>query len=162
MDAMGDSTSQSWLYRHIVEETSIAIIFGDREGVIRFWNKGAEAVFGWAGAEALGKSVDIIIPEKHRARHWEGYAHVMRSGVTKYGSKPLAVPALTKDGRRISIEFFISLPRDASSQVLGAVAAIIDVTAQCSRDKTLREKLASMEAELRNARRLGPHSPIEE
>lgn len=158
---MGDSASQSWLYRHIVEEISIAIIFGDREGVIRFWNKGAEAVFGWSGAEALGKSMDIIIPEKHRAQHWEGYANVMRAGVTKYGSKPLAVPALTKDGRRISIEFFISLPRDPSGQVLGAVAAIIDVTAQWNREKILRQKLASMEAELKEARRLGPHAAIE-
>ncbi len=152
---MDDSANHSWLYRHVVEETSIAIIFGDREGVIRFWNKGAEAVFGWSGAEALGQSMDIIIPEKHRAQHWEGYAKVMRSGVTKYGSKPLAVPALTKDGRRISIEFFISLPRDLSGQVLGAVAAIIDVTAQWNRDKILRQKLASMEAELRDARQSG-------
>jgi PAS domain S-box-containing protein len=154
VDVMGDSTIQSWLYPHIVEETSIAIIFGDREGVIRYWNKGAETVFGWSGAEAMGKSMDMIIPEKHRARHWEGYAHVMRSGVTKYGSNPLAVPALTKDGRRISIEFFITLPRDESGQVLGAAAAIIDVTARWSRDKSLRQRLASMEAELRNARRL--------
>ena len=76
---MGDSRIE-WLYRHIVEETSIAIIFGDRDGVIRYWNKGAETVFGWSGAEATGKSMDIIIPEKHRAHHWEGYAHVMRSG----------------------------------------------------------------------------------
>jgi PAS domain S-box-containing protein len=158
---MGDSTSQSWLYQHIAEETSIAIIFGDREGVIRFWNKGAEAVFGWSGAEASGKSMDIIIPEKHRAQHREGYAHVMRTGVTKYGSKPLAVPALTKDGRRISIEFFISLPRDTSGQLLGAVAAIIDVTAQWNRDKILRQRLASMEAGLQNARRLGPHAATE-
>jgi PAS domain S-box-containing protein len=153
---MGESTIQSWLYRHIVEEISIAIIFGDREGVIRYWNKGAEAVFGWSGKEAVGQSMDIIIPEKHRAQHWEGYAHVMRSGVTKYDSKPLAVPALTRDGRRISIEFFISLPRDGSGQVLGAAAAIIDVTARWSRDKTLRQKLASMEAELQNARRSRP------
>ena len=90
---MGDSTSPAWLYRHSVEETSIAIIFADREGLIRYWNKGSEAVFGWSAEEVLGKSMDIIIPEKHRARHWEGYAKVMRSGLTKYGRKPLAVPA---------------------------------------------------------------------
>lgn len=99
---MGDGISQASLYRHIVEETSIAIIFADREGLIRYWNKGAETVFGWSATEVLEKSMDIIIPEKHRARHWEGYAKVMRSGETKYGRNRLAVPALTRDGRRIS------------------------------------------------------------
>jgi len=153
---MGDNLSHSWLYRHVVEETSIAIIFADREGLIRYWNKGAEAVFGWAGDEVLGKSMDVIIPEKHRARHWEGYAEVMRSGTTKYGRNPLAVPALTKNGGRISIEFFITLPRNDAGQVLGAVAAIIDVTQRWEREKGLRQKLASLEAELQRQRASSP------
>jgi PAS domain S-box-containing protein len=153
---MGDNLSHSWLYRHVVEETSIAIIFADREGLIRYWNKGAEAVFGWAGDEVLGKSMDVIIPEKHRARHWEGYAEVMRSGTSKYGRSPLAVPALTKNGGRISIEFFITLPRDASGEVLGAVAAIFDVTQRWERERNLRQKLASLEAALQRVRATFP------
>ncbi len=94
----------------------------------------------------------IIIPEKHRARHWESYAKVMRSGETKYGRNPVAVPALTKDGWRISIEFFITLPRDVNGQVLGAVAAIMEVTERWERDKGLRQKVASLEAELQRKR----------
>jgi len=142
---MNDFPSHQWLCEEIVDQSSIAIVFGDRQGVIRLWNAGAEAMFGWTAAEALGQSMDMIIPEKHRARHWEGYDHVMASGVTKYGSSVLAVPALTKDGRRISIEFNVVLVKDANGQVLGVAATMQDVTARWERDKALRARLAELE-----------------
>jgi PAS domain S-box-containing protein len=99
----------------------------------------------------LGKSMEIIIPEKHRARHWQGYFHVMETGVTKYGDSVLAVPALTKDGRRISIEFNVTLLKDANGGVLGAAASIQDVTARWERDRALRARLAELEAKLKQA-----------
>jgi len=137
--------SHQWLCETIVDQSSIAIVFGDRQGVIRLWNAGAEAMFGWTAAEALGQSMDMIIPEKHRARHWEGYDKVMESGVTKYGQSVLAVPALTKDGRRISIEFNVVLVKGAEGKVLGVAAVMQDVTARWERDKALRVRLAALE-----------------
>ncbi len=138
--------THDWLCRQIVDESHLAIIFGDREGRIRLWNRGAEEMFGWSAAEVQGQSMDMIIPEKHRARHWEGYKRVMETGETKYGKALLAVPALTKDGRRISIEFNISLLRTPSGEILGAAATIQDVSARWERDKELRARLAAAEA----------------
>lgn len=137
------------LCRNIIDQTSLAVIFGDREGIIRLWNSGAEAMFGYTAQEALGQSMDIIVPEKHRAKHWEGYDRVMQTGVTKYGRELLAVPALTKDGRRISIEFNIALLRDDQGQVIGAAATVNDVTARWERDRALRARLAEAEAKVK-------------
>ena len=142
---MNDIANHQWLCETIVDQSAIAIVFGDKQGVIRLWNAGAEAMFGWSAAEALGQSMDMIIPEKHRARHWEGYDKVMESGVTKYGRSVLAVPALTKDGRRISIEFNVVLVKDAEGKVLGVAATMQDVTARWERDKALRTRLAELE-----------------
>jgi len=131
--------SPEWLARRIVEGMPEAVIFADQEGVILLWNRGAEVMFGYAAAEALGSSLDLIIPERHRSRHWEGYQKVMTSGVTRYGTELLAVPAERKDGRRISIEFSIALLRSETGEVLGAAAVVRDVTARWERDKVMRE-----------------------
>jgi len=148
---MNDSPAHQWLCESIVEQSSIAIIVGDREGIVRLWNTGAETMFGWSAEEALGKSMDMIIPEKHRPRHWEGYDQVMGTGVTKYGQSVLAVPALTKDGRRISVEFNVVLLKDAEGRVLGIAASLQDVSARWERDKALRARLAELEAKLKHA-----------
>jgi PAS domain S-box-containing protein len=146
---MDDNFGRDRLCRDIIDHTSLAVIFGDREGVIRLWNSGAEAMFGYTAEEALGKSMDIIVPEKHRAKHWDGYHRVMQTGITKYGHELLAVPATTKDGRRISIEFAIALLRDGAGQVIGAAATISDVTARWEREKALRTRLAELEAKVK-------------
>jgi len=148
---MNDVLTHQSLCESIVEQIPLAIIFGDREGIVRLWNAGAEAMFGWSADEALGKSMEMIIPEKHRVRHWEGYFHVMETGLTKYGQNVLAVPALTKDGRRISVEFNIALLKTADGRILGAAASIQDVTARWERDKALRVRLAELEAKLKSA-----------
>ena len=108
---MTDFPDHDWLCRRIVEDSPVAILFADREGRIRLWNAGAEAMFGYRADEALGQSMDLIIPERQRARHWEGWEKVMATGVTRYGREVLAVPATRKDGSRISIEFNILLRR---------------------------------------------------
>ncbi len=148
---MNDFPAHQSLCESIVEQSPIAIIVGDREGIVRLWNAGAESIFGWTAEEALGKSMDMIIPEKHRPRHWEGYDKVMGSGVTKYGSSVLAVPALTKDGRRISVEFNVVLLKDVDGRVLGIAATMQDVSARWERDKALRARLAELEAKLKQA-----------
>lgn len=139
------------LCQRIVDECATGILYAGRDGRVLVWNRGCEQIFGWTSAETIGQSMDMIIPEKHRPRHWEGWEAVMKSGVTKYGREPLAVPALTKDGRRISIEFNIVLLRDAAGQVEGAAAIIQDVSARWERDKALKAKLAALEAQIKSA-----------
>lgn len=117
------------LCRHIVEGTQDAIIFADREGVVQLWNSGAETIFGYRAEEVVGQTLDLIIPERLRGRHWEGYRKVMATGVTQHGRELLAVPALRKDGTRISIEFTIVMLRDGTEGVVGTAALIRDVTA---------------------------------
>ena len=118
------------LFQRIVEGMAEAVIVSNRDGVIVFWNHAAEEMFGYSAAEATGQSLDLIIPERFRARHWAGYRAVMSSGVTRYGRELLAVPAMRKDNRRISLEFSIVLVRDDGGEVAGAAAIIRDVTAR--------------------------------
>jgi PAS domain S-box-containing protein len=143
---MTETADHGWMYQRIVEDSPIAILFADRDGKIRFWNAGAEATFGYTPDEALGQSLDLIVPEKQRARHWEGWERVMASGVTKYGRDPLAVPALRKDGSRISIEFNIVLLRAPTGELLGAAAMVQDVTARWQQQKEMNARLAALEA----------------
>ena len=133
------------LFQRIVEEMPEAVLFADRQGVVRLWNRGAEAIFGYSAAEAVGQSLDLIVPDRFRDRHWDGYRQVMTTGVTSYGQRLLAVPAMRKDGQRISIEFSIALLRDERGQVTGAVAVVRDVTARWRAERELRRRLAELE-----------------
>ncbi len=135
------------LYRQIIDGSPDAIILGDAKGIIRLWNAGAEAIFGYAAEQAIGQSMDIIIPERLRGRHWEGYDRVMATGVSRYGSgELLAVPAVTKDGRTISIEFTIQILKGAGGEIVGPVAAIRDVTKRFQREKEMARRLKELEA----------------
>jgi PAS domain S-box-containing protein len=133
------------LCRKIVEEAPDAIIFADPDGVIQLWNVGAEAIFGYRSEEALGQTLDIIIPERLRERHWQGYRKVMSSGITRYGQELLAVPAMRRDGASISVEFSMVLLQDSAGQVVGSAAIIRDVTVRWQREKALKQRLASLE-----------------
>ncbi|HUM03131.1 MAG TPA: PAS domain S-box protein [Thermoanaerobaculia bacterium] len=141
-----ETPDHGWLCAKIVEESPIAILFADREGRIRLWNKGSEAVFGYTADEALGQSMDLIVPERQRARHWEGWDRVMATGTTRYGKDVLAVPALKKDGSRISVEFYILLLRAPTGEILGAAALLLDVTARWQQQKDLKARLQALEA----------------
>jgi PAS domain S-box-containing protein len=140
-----ESPASGDIYRKIVEGTSDGIIVGDREGTVVLWNGGAETIFGYRAGEILGKPMDLIIPEKLKERHWEGYRRVMDGGKSKYGTELLAVPAVRKDGTRISIEFSIVLLADKDGIPSGAAAIVRDVTARWQREKELSERLASAE-----------------
>ncbi len=139
-----DSISNE-LAARIVAGAADAIVFTDREGVIRLWSGGAERIFGWTAADAIGKSMDLIIPERLRPRHWQNWGRVMETGVTRYATDVLAVPALRKDGAPLSIEFTIQLVRDGSGAILGPAAIIRDVTARFAREKELRLKVKELE-----------------
>ena len=143
---MNESGDHDWLCRRIVENSPTAILFADREGKIRLWNAGAETMFGYTAQEALGQSLDLIVPDRQRARHWEGWVKVMATGVTKYGRDPLAVPAMRKDGSRISIEFNVVLVRADSGDLAGVAAMVQDVTARWQKQKEMSTRLTALEA----------------
>ncbi len=137
--------TNEWLYRQIVDQTQDAIIFANRDGQIELWNSGAESIFGFSAEEATGQSLDLIIPEKLRTRHWEGYRKVMATGSTRYAGELLAVPAMRKDGTRISVEFSMVLVRFSIGEILGSAAIVRDVTTRWQKEKELRDRLAALE-----------------
>lgn len=146
---MTSLTDREWIYKQIVDFAQDAIVFADREGNIRVWNSGAETIFGYSSEEAIGKSLDIIVPDKLRERHWEGYYKVMETGETRYGSELLKVPAAHKDGKRISVEFTIILVRDHQNEVIGSAAIIRDVTESWQHEKELKGRLKLLEDQLK-------------
>jgi PAS domain S-box-containing protein len=154
--------TEGWLYQQTLEQAlGVATIFADRDGIIRLWSPGAEAMFGFTAQEAIGQSLDLIVPEKHRDTHWTGWRRVMRTGATKYGRDVLAVPALRKDGGRISVEFYIALLRAPAGEILGASALMMDVTKRWQEQKQLRSRLGELEArvaELSSAEHAGKSS----
>ena len=133
--------------RKLVADAPDAIIYADADGLIRFWNHGAERIFGFSKLDALGKPLDIIIPEQLRKRHRDGYARTMRTGVTRYGAgEVLAVPAIRKDGLRISVEFTILPFTGQDGQVIGIAAILRDVSSRFDEIKGLRARLAAAQA----------------
>ena len=123
-----------------------AVIASDADGANTLWNPGAERIFGYTEAEALGKSLDLIVPERLRARHWEGYNQSMATGTTKYGNDLLRVPATHKDGRAMSIAFTVAMLFGTDGKVSAVVAVIRDDTARFNDDRALRKRLADAEA----------------
>jgi PAS domain S-box-containing protein len=122
---------------------SDAIIAADAQGVIRFWNPGAQRIFGYTAAETIGQSLDLIIPEGLRKRHWDGYGEVMRTGKSRYGEGDvLAVPGQRKDGKRISLEFTILPLRGPGGALNGMGAVLRDVTARFEELRALRKRVA--------------------
>lgn len=127
----------------ILSTPSDAIVAADREGIIRFWNPGAERIFGYSSSEAVGRSLDIIIPERLREPHWNGYRHVIEGGESRYGQGDiLAVPGTTKDGSAVSLEFTIMPLRDRSGRLTGLAAIMRDVTKRFEAMRALKRKLA--------------------
>ena len=136
-------TLQQAIVDTLLATKSDAIIATDRHGLINFWNPGAVRIFGFPAEEALGRPLDIIIPENLRSRHWAGYRHVMATWKSRYGAgELLSVPALTKAGARISVEFTIEIVHDQQQQPTGTVTIFRDVTSRFEEIRTLKRHLA--------------------
>ena len=138
-------TDREWIYKQIVDFAQDGILFADQDGNIQLWNSGAETIFGYTSEEAIGKSLDLIVPEKLRERHWKGYLRVMETGESRYGSELLKVPAIRKDGSTISVEFTILLVRNHQNEIIGTVAILRDVTEGWKQEKELKQKLKFLE-----------------
>jgi PAS domain S-box-containing protein len=123
-------------FEALVRNAGDAVVIVDRAGSIVFWNQAAERIFGFGEDEALGKSLDLIIPERLRERHWAGFRATMISGSTRYGADVLRVPALHKDGRPLSIAFTVCLLRERPDEAPSSIAAFIrDDTQRWLEDK---------------------------
>lgn len=135
------------LAKAVLSTRSDAIVASDEKGAITFWNSGAERIFGFASEEALGQSLDIIIPEQLRERHWVGYREVMGGRKSRYGEGDiLAVPAIRKDGSRISVEFTIAPMYDAGGKMTGMASILRDVTKRFEELRALKKMLAKKAA----------------
>lgn len=135
-------------HAQLVAAIGDAIVIADPQGAITLWNPAAERLFGYTAPEALGQSLDLIIPERLRARHWQGYDKTMATGTTRYGSELLKVPAVGKDGKAMSIAFTVALLKDGNGAVSGIVAVIRDETARFQEERALRKRLAELEEEV--------------
>ena len=132
----------------LVSAVGDALVVTDASGTIILWNGGAERMFGFPAAEAMGQSMDIFIPERLRKRHWDGYHETMRTGHTKYGSDVLRVPAIDKAGRQLSIAFTVAMLNDAAGKPEAVVAVIRDETARFQEDRKQKARIAELEAAL--------------
>jgi PAS domain S-box-containing protein len=119
----------------IVEQMADAVIYADRQGVVARWNDAAAALFGFAAAEALGQSLDLVIPEHLRAAHWRGFDAAMTNGVTRLGGRPTVTRGLHKSGRKLYVEMSFAVVRDAAGAVQGSVAVARDVTERVERER---------------------------
>src|SRR5262245_9896438 len=127
----------------LVANTPDGILYAGQDGVIRYWNAGCQRIFGFAADEAQGQSLDIIVPENLRQRHWQGYRKTMRTGRTRYGAGDLlSGPALRQDGSRISVEFSIVPFHDGKGRIIGMGAIMRDVTKRFEELKALRKSAA--------------------
>lgn len=122
-----------------------AIVVTDAAGAIVLWNPAATRIFGFGEAEAMGRSLDLIIPERQRKRHWDGYEKTMATGLTRYGSDLLRVPALHKDGRTLSIAFTVALLNGPDGRPEAIAAVIRDETQRFQDERNLRKRLAELE-----------------
>lgn len=135
-------------FEQMVTAIGDAIIVSDARGSITLWNAAAERMFGFTQEEALGQSLDLIIPERLRSRHWDGYHKTMATGQTRYGNDVLRVPAVHKDGRAMSIAFTVALLHTADGELAAIVAVIRDETSRFHEERNLRKRLAELQAQV--------------
>jgi PAS domain S-box-containing protein len=136
------------LFQAIVEQAPDAIIFADRDGSIRLWNRGAETVFGHSAADVIGKSLDFIIPERFRRAHWEGFRRAMHSGQTKYGNRVLTTRSVHKDGSKLYVDLSFAVMKNRGGDVVGALAIGRDCTTRYLSDGAPRARVTELERKL--------------
>jgi PAS domain S-box-containing protein len=133
-------------YQQLVFALGDGVIVCDKAGAIIAWNAAATRIFGFTEEDALGKSLDIIIPERQRQRHWDGYEKTMATGQTRYGNDVLRVPALHKEGKPLSIAFTVAMLHSPAGEVTAIVAVVRDETERWGEERKLRARVAELEA----------------
>jgi PAS domain S-box-containing protein len=136
-------------FKQLVDGIGEGVVVASAAGDIIYWNAAATRIFGFTEQDALGKSLDIIIPERQRQRHWDGYHKTMDTGVTRYGNDLLRVPALHKDGRTLSIAFTVAMLHTPDNKVSAIVAVVRDETARWAEERELKRRVNELEAKLK-------------
>ncbi|HEY4073758.1 MAG TPA: PAS domain-containing protein [Herbaspirillum sp.] len=132
-------------FKELIEAIGDGVVVCNAAGAITVWNPAAERIFGFSEREALGQSLDLIIPDRQRQRHWDGYHKTMATGETRYGNDVLRVPALHKEGRPLSIAFTVAMLYTPDHKVSAIVAIVRDETARWTEERTLRLRLKELE-----------------
>jgi PAS domain S-box-containing protein len=130
----------------LLDIISDAVIVADTSGRIAFWNAAATRIFGFAAHEAMGQTLELIMPERLRPRHNAGFAKSMETGTTRYGNDLLRVPALHKEGKPLSIAFTVAMIFDDGGKLTGVAAVIRDETLRFQEERELKRKLAAYES----------------
>jgi PAS domain S-box-containing protein len=133
-------------YRQLLMAIGDGVVVADADGKIIFWNPGAERIFGFSDTEAIGQTLDLIVPERQRQRHWGGFEKTMQTGQTRYGNELLRVPALHKEGHPLSIAFTVAMLHAADGKVSAIVAIVRDETARWNEERELRGRVKELEA----------------
>ncbi|MBI2306901.1 MAG: PAS domain S-box protein [Rhodocyclales bacterium] len=142
---MNGSGNDSDLHRLLIEQVADAVIYADTSGVIRLWNAAAERLFGFPAAEAIGQSLDLIIPERLRGAHWQAFDAALACGATKHGGRATITRAQTRDGSTIYVDMSFSLLTAGDGEVLGSMAIARDASERRAEMKALRERIAALE-----------------
>ena len=129
----------------LLADLADGVVIADTAGVITYWNGSAERIFGWTADEAIGQTLDLLVPERQRGAHWSGYQRVMRTGQTKYGHDLLRVPSCHRDGQRRSITFTVTLVRNTDNKIQGIAAVIRDETQRWADEQALRRQVTQTE-----------------
>lgn len=132
--------------QQLVEDSPDAMIFADREGVIRVWNAAATRIFGHPAEAALGQTLDLIVPERFREQHWTGYDRALAARATKYVGQSLPTRALRADGTQITVELGFAIILDGQGEAIGALATARDITVRFEQERDLRRRLRDLEA----------------
>jgi PAS domain S-box-containing protein len=142
------TSQQADLFRALIEQVADAVIFADREGRVRVWNAGAEAVFGYAADEVIGRRVDVLIPVRLRSAHWKAFDEAIATGQQKYGRESMTTRSVHKDASDLYVDLSFALVKDGAGQVLGAVAMARDITSRFRAEKKSRRRIAELEAQV--------------
>ena len=135
-------------FQALVDGVGDGVMASDAKGLITLWNPACTRLFGFTEAEALGKSLDLIIPQRQQKPHWEGYDKTMATGITKYGNDVLRVPAVHKDGHTLSIAFTVSMLHNPDGSVSAIVAVIRDESVKFAQERALKKRITELEMEL--------------
>ena len=136
-------------FPQLVDALGDGVVVCDAAGAIIAWNPSATRIFGFTEADALGRSLDLIIPERQRQRHWDGYHKTMDTGKTRYGADVLRVPALHKEGKPLSIAFTVAMLHTPDGKVSSIVAIVRDETVRWAEERALKAKVAQLEAHIK-------------
>lgn len=137
-------TSDPEFFPAVVEQALDATIFADREGIVRIWNARAEMVFGFSASEAIGGSLDVIIPEDLRAAHWRGFNRAIAAGRTRLGGRAMVTRAVHKQGGKLYVELSFGIVKGGPQGVMGALATAKDITQSYLAS---RERIAPLSAD---------------